>query len=62
MDQFEDVLWKFMFPIFFAVPLALMYKMLTIAASEIQQVRKYQMLINLDFLVIQKPLKAKCGF
>ena len=40
MDQFEDVLWKFMFPIFFAVSLALMYKMLKSAASEIQQVRK----------------------
>ena len=40
MDQFEDVLWKFMFPIFFAVSLALMYKILKSAASEIQQVRK----------------------
>ena len=40
MDQLEDVLWKFIFPIFFAVPLALMYKIIMSAASEIQQVRK----------------------
>ena len=40
LDQFEDVLWKFMLPIFFAVPLALMYTMLKTAASGIQQVRK----------------------
>ena len=40
MDQFEDVLWKFIFPIFFAVSLALMYKLLKSVASEIQQVRK----------------------
>ena len=38
MDQFEDVLWKFMFPIFFAVPLAL--TRLKSTASGIQQVRK----------------------
>ena len=42
MDQFEDVLWKFMFPIFFAVPFAFMYKMLNdfLFANKIQQVRK----------------------
>ena len=41
MDQFEDVLWKFMFPIFLAVSFALTHKLLKSAASEIQQVRKY---------------------
>ena len=40
MDQFEDVLWKFMFPIFLAVSFALTHKLLKSAASEIQQVRK----------------------
>ena len=40
MDQFEDVLWKFMFPIFLVVSFALTHKLLKSAASEIQQVRK----------------------
>ena len=40
VDQLENILWKFMFPIFLAVALTLMFTILKNATGAIQQVWK----------------------